>query len=254
MRRYLILAIIALLKNIHYIRLETVDSTNTWAKAYASQLTEPFTCITAHEQTAGHGRFNRPWASPPGQNIYATLVFQVPNPCTYLCNIGQVMALSCAQLLREKGLAAELKWPNDILINGKKISGVLTETVPLENTTAVILGVGLNVNMESALLQALDQPATSLLQLTGKMWSLPELLQELLEKFLTHLELLQTSGFAAFKKPFELLLVHLGKEITCQGGLHSYKGLCQGITDQGHLQLLLPSGEIKMIPSGELNL
>ncbi len=242
------------MKNIHYIHLETIDSTNTWAKAHVSQLTHPFTCITAHEQTAGHGRHNRPWVSPPGQNIYATLVFQVPNPCTYLSNIGQVMALSCAQLLREKGLAAKLKWPNDILIDGKKISGVLTETVPLTNTMAVILGIGLNVNMESALLQAIDQPATSLLQLTGKIWPLPELLQELLEKFLTHLELLQTSGFVALKKTFELLLVHLGKEITCRDGLHSYKGLCQGITDQGYLQLLLPSGEVKMIPSGELNL
>ncbi len=188
---------------MHYIHLETVDSTNNWTKLHHSEL-EDFTCVTAHEQTSGRGRFQRKWLSPPGQNIYATLYFKVPPSAPYLSHLGQLMAYSCAQILREKDFPAQLKWPNDILVHHKKIAGILTETL---DQTHVILGFGINVNMPPEILQTIDQPATSLLDLSGKTWDLQPLLQLLLHRFLQNLKLLQTEGFPHFHAAYEELLI-----------------------------------------------
>lgn len=238
------------MKNIY---LETVDSTQNWAKAHLPELTDPFTCITALEQTAGRGRFNRPWLAPRGQNIYATVVFRVPRLCTYLANIGQMMAMACAELLQDRGIPAQLKWPNDILVQGKKIAGVLTESIPEESSIAILVGIGLNVNMDPALLRAISQPATSILELTGKTHDLAEVLQPLMGKFVSHLDLLKTAGFAPFHAKFETLLAFRGKTLTLRDGHQTLTGICQGITTGGYLKLLLPSGEVKIISSGEIN-
>jgi BirA family biotin operon repressor/biotin-[acetyl-CoA-carboxylase] ligase len=152
---------------IQYIQLDTIDSTNNWVKAHLSELSS-LTCVTAVEQTAGRGRFKREWVSPRGQNIYATLFLTVPLGTGYLCNLGQLMAFACAKTLRGIGFSAEIKWPNDVLIQGKKIAGVLTETVTQKEAIGVVIGIGMNINMPEEALQAIDQPATSLLQLSKK--------------------------------------------------------------------------------------
>jgi BirA family biotin operon repressor/biotin-[acetyl-CoA-carboxylase] ligase len=239
---------------IHYVRLDSVDSTNNWAKAHARKLAEyPIACITAVEQTAGRGRFKRQWVSPRGQNIYATLFFTIPSGAPYLCNIGQLLAYSCAKILKDKGFPAQIKWPNDILVQDKKIAGVLTETLPLDERTGVIAGIGINVNMEKESLEAIGQPATSLLMLSGKPWDLQVVLDLLLDQFLPHLELLKNEGFSAFQAPFESLLAYKGKEITCRDGDQTIKGICHSITADGRLQILLPSGAFKSVTAGEVS-
>jgi BirA family transcriptional regulator, biotin operon repressor / biotin---[acetyl-CoA-carboxylase] ligase len=243
------------MKAIHYVHLDSVDSTNNWAKVHAHKLNEyPFICITATEQTAGRGRFQRGWVSPPGQNITATVFFSIPLGASYLCNIGQLLAYSCARVLRAKGFPAEIKWPNDILIEGKKIAGVLTETLPLDDQTVVIAGIGINVNMEKETIEKIDQPAISLLLLSGKTWDLQVVLDLVLKQFLSDLELLEKKGFPAFQKSFESLLAYKGKEITCQDGAQKIRGICHSITSDGRLQLLLPSGEMKLVTAGELRI
>lgn len=238
---------------IQYIQLDTIDSTNNWVKAHLSELTS-FTCVTAVEQTGGRGRFKREWVSPRGQNITATLFLTVPLGSNYLCNLGQLMAFSCAKTLRGIGFPAEIKWPNDVLIQGKKIAGVLTETVTQKETIDVVIGIGMNVNMPEESLQSIDQPATSLLQLSKKKWDLQEILELLMERFVQDLALLQKSGFSAFQEPFEKILANKGQEITCRDGNQTFRGICHSITKEGSLQLLLPSGEIKTILAGEIGL
>lgn len=157
-------------------------------------------------------------------------------------------------MLREKGFPAQIKWPNDILVHEKKIGGVLMETVSQEGLTAIILGIGLNINMEPAALQAIDQPATSLLDLSGKVWNIPQVLEALLSQFLTHFEVLKNEGFSAFRQPFEELLFHRGQEIICRDGIRTLKGICHALAPDGRLQLLLPSGELQAVAAGELML
>jgi BirA family biotin operon repressor/biotin-[acetyl-CoA-carboxylase] ligase len=242
-------------KDINFIHFDTIASTNTWAKENAIHFDpHQFTCITALHQTAGRGRFSRKWVSPRGQNIYATLFFTLPIGCSYLVNTGQILALSCTTILREKGFLAELKWPNDILVGGKKIAGILTETTPLDGYTGVILGIGINVNMSEELLNSIDQPATSLSQLSMKTWKLEQILEPLLKEFIKNLDSLKQKGFGAFQKDFQDKLAFRGEMISCHDGVRVIKGICHSITADGRLEIELPSGERVRVMAGELQL
>jgi len=238
---------------IHYIHLDTVDSTNNWVKSHIEELSS-LTCVTAQEQTAGRGRFNRHWVSPRGENIYATLYLTIPLGSGYLANLGQIMAFACAKVLRGIGFEAELKWPNDILIQGRKIAGVLTETVTQDQEIGVIIGIGINVNMPTAALEAIGVPATSLLHLSQKKWDIQEIIELVMDHFIQDLEILKKSGFASFQAPFEKILAYKGQEITLTDGTHTLKGLCHAITKDGRLELKLASGEIKQVTAGELKI
>lgn len=241
------------LKNIHYIHFDTIDSTNTWTKKNAASLDpHQLTCVTALEQTAGRGRFLRKWISPKGQNIYATLYFCLPKECPYLVNLGQILSLSCITILKKKGFDPRIKWPNDILLEGKKIAGVLCETASFEDRIGIVLGIGINVNMSKESLETIDQPATSLAQLSGQTWTLEQILEPMLQQFLKDLDILKTQGFEPFRQTYDQLLAFKGEAITCNDGAQSIKGVCHSVNADGRLKLLLPDGKVSILSAGEL--
>ena len=231
---------------IDYIHLDSVDSTNNWVKTHVSELAS-LTCVTARQQTAGRGRFERKWVSPRDQNIYATLYFTLS---TYLSNTGQLMAFSCVQQLRKHGFHALVKWPNDILIDSKKAGGVLTETISQQKQIDVIVGIGLNVNMDKQTLQTIDQAATSMAVSSGKQWDANTILHELMEQFCKNLTLLKEKGFKPLRHEFENYLAYKGQVITCLDGTRKVEGVCQGMTDEGKLVLL--SKERIELSAGEM--
>jgi len=240
-------------KSISYIHFDTIDSTNTWTKNNAETLDpDQVTCITALEQTSGRGRWLRKWLSPHGQNIYATVYFCVPKDCKQLANVGQVLSLSCADVLKKKGFDPQIKWPNDLLLQGKKVAGVLCDTVSFEDRIGVVLGIGLNVNMSQQLLDSIDQPATSLAQLSGQTWTVEQILNLLLDQFLKDLNILLKEGFEPFRLYYEELLAYKGLTITCNDGIHSLSGICHSVNSEGRLNLLLPSGQMKTLSAGEV--
>jgi BirA family biotin operon repressor/biotin-[acetyl-CoA-carboxylase] ligase len=145
------------------------------------------TCIVANEQTAGRGTFKKRWVSPPGVNIYATFHFQLPRDDPRIPTLAILMAKSLATVLTKEGLSPVIKWPNDLLLNGKKLSGVLCETEFHEDVVELFLGVGINVNLERQETEQIDQPATSLLIETGRNWDREELLEKLQRQFLLDL-------------------------------------------------------------------
>ncbi len=240
-------------KSIQYIHFDTVDSTNSWTKKNTDSL-DPFqlTCITALEQTAGRGRFLRKWLSPKGQNIYASLYFTVPLGCSYLVNLGQVLSLSCISVLKKRGFDPLIKWPNDILLDHKKVAGILCETVIQEDRIGVVLGIGINVNMSQEMLDAIDQPATSLAQLSGQTWTLEQILEPLLMQFLSDLEILEKEGFQHFHDAYVNLLAFKGETIQISDGVSSVKGICHSINLDGRLNLLLPDGTMSVVSAGEI--
>jgi BirA family biotin operon repressor/biotin-[acetyl-CoA-carboxylase] ligase len=238
------------MKNIYYLHFDTIDSTNSWAKKNAHTFDQNhLTCITALEQTAGRGRFKRKWVSERGQNINATFFFTLPKQTKILANLGQILSLSCVQVLKKKGFFPQIKWPNDLLLEGKKVAGILCETVSLDHSLGIVLGIGINVNTTKELLATIDQPATSLAQLSGHTWKLEQILEPLLKQFLLDLEKLEREGFAPFQKNYESHLASKGRLIECTDGL---KGVCHSINQEGHLNLLLPNGELTTISSGEI--
>lgn len=192
---------------IHH-HFPVLDSTNTWAKKNAHLFSrEALTLITADEQTAGRGQFNRKWVSPPSQNIYASFCFFLDERKPWIENIPQVMAISVCQALETWNFKPKIKWPNDIQISGKKVGGVLCETTPIDDQIFVIVGLGLNVNMTAEALKTIGQPATSLFLENGKNYPKEELMQMISQEFSSNLNSLLNSGFQFFNEIFQYYLL-----------------------------------------------
>ncbi|MCL6756598.1 MAG: biotin--[acetyl-CoA-carboxylase] ligase [Candidatus Rhabdochlamydia oedothoracis] len=217
-----------------YIHFATIDSTSSWTKKNTALLNQNhITVITANQQTKGYGRFKRDWISPPG-NIYATLFFTLPLDYSYLINLGQILALACNHVLESKEFPLQLKWPNDLLLGGKKIAGILVEILRSEKLE-IVLGMGLNVNMNKEHLKNVDQKATSLMLFSKKTWGLSSILNPILYTFYNYLRLLSSSGFTHFQPIYQKLLAFQGKEIVCQLRNQKIQGICHSINPDGTL-------------------
>lgn len=157
---------------------ETISSTNDWAKDHLLSFPhDKITRITADVQTKARGQYGRYWHSPFG-NMYASFCFFLENPETPSLTFS--FATSIVSLLEQYGVFSKIKWPNDIFVNGKKIAGILCETVPLSSSDqrcGVVVGIGMNINMDSKELSLIDQPATSLFVETGTLWSPAQIIE-----------------------------------------------------------------------------
>lgn len=236
----------------------TLDSTNTKAAGYIHRLEDDtLLMVSADEQTSGRGRFSHTWLSPPGQNLYATFGFFIDKTRPDIGNIPQIMSLSATEILQKYGLSSRLKWPNDLLIDKKKIGGVLAETFSLENGKKdklfMIVGIGLNINMPAEMLQNLDRPATSLFIETGKIVSTKALRKELLQCFLKSLNIFFKEGFHPFLQSYEKQMI-LNKDdpINFHVNGKMLEGKFHAITPQGSLKLRLPDGTLSEFVSGEI--
>lgn len=240
---------------MHEIHLDLVDSTNTYAKHHAGSFPkERITCVTAEEQTAGRGRYQRKWVSPKGVNIYATFYFTLPLNTPDLVSLSQLMAYSLATLLVQEGFKPKIKWPNDIQLSGKKVSGILTETEFSRDFVQIYLGIGINVNLDEVSAGQIDQPATSLLIETGKKWDKSGFLHKLQKQFEKDLGKFKLEGFAPFFKEFDHLLAFKGETVRCYDGKKEWVGICHSLTQDGQLNLLLPDKTLHTVLSGEIHL
>lgn len=230
---------------IKHYHLESIDSTNNWAKSHIQEFNKnELTYITADFQTAGRGRFKRAWVSPPKQNLLATYVLWLGQ---FDFNLPQVLALAVADFLKPRGFNVQLKWPNDLLINGKKFAGILSETIEEDNGRWLILGIGLNLNMPSETLKLIDRPATSLLNESGKEYSPDEmgrLLAAYFEKSVAHYH-----SFGPFYDRFKEKLIHKNGDSIKIGNDH---GTFLDFNKDGSITLLLDDGRTKTFISGEI--
>jgi len=243
----------ACMKEIVSVHLDTIDSTNTYAKKHCHDFDAgKITCVTAEEQTAGRGRFQRNWVSPRGVNLYATFYFRLPVNALHLISLGQVMTYSFAAVLIHEGLHPKIKWPNDILLNGKKVSGVLCETVFHQHYVDLFLGIGINVNMDAEMADKIDKPATSLKIETHHIWDRQGLLKKLEKEFAADLERFEKGGFTPFHNQFENLLAYKGQTVRCFDGKKEWTGICHSLTNDGQLNLFLPDKTLHTVLSGEI--
>lgn len=238
---------------MHEIHLNAVDSTNTYAKQHSSEFPKgKITCITAEEQTAGRGRYQRKWISPKGEGLYATFYFTLPLNTLHLISLSQMMAYSLASLLQLEGFQPQIKWPNDVRLNGKKVSGILCETQFNKDFVEIFLGVGINVNLDAENAAQIDQPATSLFLETGKKWDKEAVLKKLQAQFIKDLERFKKGGFTPFHKEFESRLALKGETVRCFDGKKTWVGICHSLTDDGQLNLLLPDKTFHKVLSGDI--
>ena len=240
-------------KHVNYIHFHSIDSTNTWVKNNVTMLDpNQITCITTQEQTAGRGYFQRKWVSPKNVNLYATYYFTVPLRSFYIPNLGQVLSISCCKMLRKLGFSPKFKWPNDILIDQRKIAGILCETTPVGDSLGIILGIGLNVNMTSTTLHEIDQPATSLKFISEQEWDIKKILTKLSSCFLESLSVLKSEGFKPFAPFCDEFLASKGEKVTFLDGGRLLSGICHTLSNSGALILLSDSGEEIEVVAGTM--
>lgn len=236
------------LKRIHF---EEIDSTNTWAKRNPQEWTdEGMTLVTASSQTAGRGRFNRIWMSPPHMNLYATFCFWMERERRDIGHIPQLLALACAKVL--VGFSPKIKWPNDLLLGGKKVAGILCETIQEEKGLGMICGIGLNVNMPQELLLSLNRPATSLWIEAGRKFDREEILQELTRVFEEVLNHFKEKGFSPFFSSFqELFFFKPGQRVCFHWQEQLWEGWFEKLHADGSIELRLNEGNRRRFYAGE---
>lgn len=246
------LSVVPRWSQVQYIHFDTIDSTHTWTKQHAHTLDPAqLTCVVAQQQTAGRGRGTHRWVSPHGQNLYLSLYFTLPHSSSILANLGQLLTLSCAQLLQHLGFQPKIRWPNDLLLEGKKVAGVLGELLSLPDRIGVLLGIGLNCNMYKEILDTIDQPATSLAHVSGHAWPPAQILESLVSQFLADLCILEQKGFSPFHALYDGLLLYKHHSVTLSDAGQQIQGILQGIDEKGGLCLLRADGTRTTLFSGE---
>jgi len=236
-----------------YRLYEALDSTNAEAgRLLVGGAEAPF-LVLAERQTAGRGRRGRVWVSPFGENLYLSLAVRVQGGARQLEGLSLVVGLAVLQALRAFGIdRAGLKWPNDVLVKGRKIAGILLEmTGDPADLCHVVIGIGINVNMEVD--QSIDQPWTSLrLELMGLV-DRNDLACELSKQLNAYLRRHADLGFTSLQVEWESNHLWQGAEVVLIAGAQRVEGVVLGIDPVGALRLSVDGSE-QRYSGGELSL
>jgi BirA family biotin operon repressor/biotin-[acetyl-CoA-carboxylase] ligase len=234
---------------------DTLGSTNDEALAWASQGAPDFSLIIADEQTNGRGRLDRKWFTPPHSALAMSLIL---HPTTieraHPARITGLLALSLAESLLKLGLVPQIKWPNDVLLTGRKVAGILVETTWMgEELEAMILGMGVNVlNTSVPPAEQLFFPATSIETELGHPVERTELLKDILVNVL---DWRPNLGTDAFLKSWEESLAFRGQQVQVEGGSEEpITGELLGLNVDGSLRLRNKHGKFVTVQFGEVHL
>jgi len=240
------------IKIFHY---EEINSTNLQASALLSsfKIREPFV-VSAAYQTSGKGQGSHAWISEAGQNALASFVFFPPQlklEDNFYLSMLASLAVQDVLLSGNKGI--QIKWPNDILADGKKIAGILIENSLLgKYIVHTIIGIGLNVNQ--TIFPEFDRPATSLRLLTGKEAEPEEIIKQLHVRLFERIRLLKSNSFEALKKEYLTNLYMLNQEAEYMKDNQTFKARIEGIDSFGRLILQMPDGRRKMFDARDVRL
>ena len=222
-------------------RFETIDSTMFEASRLAAAGAPSGTALVAEEQTAGHGRYGRPWHSEPGVGLYVSVILRVTDlqPLVTLA-----LGLATAEAITQTtGIVCDLRWPNDVLIRDRKCAGILTQ---LENTV-VIAGIGINVN-HTAFPEELSAVATSLRMASGREESREKLLSALLPAIDSYCDLLAREGKEPILDMFTNASSYVrGRRVRVDD---TVEGITAGLNESGFLLLRDDTGKQHTILAG----
>jgi BirA family biotin operon repressor/biotin-[acetyl-CoA-carboxylase] ligase len=238
---------------------DSVESTNEVALALGLNERETgcAVVIIADAQERGKGRLGRQWLSPSGCNIYMSVGFRpdiLPRDMTLLTALAAVA--SARGLRHSTGVEVSIKWPNDLLISGKKAGGILTEARSGEGVVSwAVIGIGINVNMECRdLPDGLNETATSLLDESGKRYARAKIIVGILEEFEYWYALLLRQGGTPVLLEWKKLSSTLGNRVSVVTAGEVMQGVAEDLNDEGMLILRLLSGEKRLIAAGDVTM
>lgn len=238
-------------KIVHYFR---ADSTNTIALQMAAQGAAHGTVVLAEEQTAGRGRFGRVWYSERSSGIYASIILRPP----LAPSVAPVITLMAGVAAREgieraTGLAPDIRWPNDLLLGGRKLCGILTEmSAEVDRLHAVVVGIGINVN-HSQIPGELASIATSLRLQGGKAYSRVQIMAALLRHMEQNYQALLTEGNESITRRWAAASSYAkGKRMRVSTGREEFHAITDGLDANGALRIRRDDGRQEVLVAGEI--
>lgn len=240
-------------RNLQY--LKETDSTNNDAKRCMEEGGVHGTLIVAERQTAGRGRRGRLWESPEGTAIYMTIGMKPEFAPDKVSMLTLVMALSVAEAIEEQsGLEAGIKWPNDVVVNKRKVCGILTEMIlEAEYIRCVVTGVGINVN-QTAMPEEIAQTATSLFIEKGEKLSRAALIESVMRHFENNYDcFIGSLDLSELKEAYEARLANKDQLVRVLDPKGEYEGIARGIRCTGELIVELPDGIVREVYAGEVS-
>jgi BirA family biotin operon repressor/biotin-[acetyl-CoA-carboxylase] ligase len=237
------------------LRLAEIDSTNRYALKNLEYFPDR-QIIVADRQTAGYGRLGRRWVAGLPGNLCMSMVLKpsvVLSPASAYPCLTLYLSVILSRQIEEYDIGAEIKWPNDIMVNGRKLSGILGEARYLgSKLCGYVLGLGVNLNMGQEHLRTIDQPATSLSLLTGTRIEVDGFLDRLLDIFFYNYEEFLQEGFPAIKRDYIAKCSFLGNPVEVRTSSARYAGIARTVTDQGGLEIETGAGAPVVLNAGDL--
>lgn len=234
---------------------DSIGSTNNEALAWATSGAKDLSLVIADEQTAGRGRLDRKWFTPKGTALAFSLILRPTSAeRPHLTRMVGLAALAVADSLRTRGLSAQIKWPNDILLNGRKVAGILVESVwSGEEVDCVVVGIGMNM-LRGAVPSAdlLQFPAASLEELLDSAVKREQVLHDILAGIIALRPHLRTDSFIA---SWEKSLAFHDQQVQVeQGDGSSLRGKLLGLESDGSLRLSKEDGKSVTVRFGDVRL
>lgn len=232
----------------------SVDSTNSHLKKQMLQGVDSGSVCLSEYQSAGRGRRGRSWVSPFGCNLYLSLYWRFERSMTEIGGISIAVGTVLARVLSEQTTKVALKWPNDVMVDGKKIAGILVDVQgAADGPVDAVIGIGVNLDLPAHASQQIDQPWTDLQQQRGKTISRNQIAARLLGEMLDAMQLFQRYQLASFIPRWRQYDLYHGEEVTLFHPRRKIRGIHKGIADDGSL-LLEVNGKLCRFQSGEVSL
>lgn len=234
--------------------LDETGSTSDVAHRLGSEGLAHGHVVIADRQTSGRGRRGRSWVSPPGANLYASILLRPQLEPRHAPELTLVAAVAFCEALRDLGAPVVIKWPNDLQIEGRKVGGILTEMSGVDGKVGfVVLGVGVNVNLNpEELPPELSAVATSLKEALGRELDRAQVLSAMLSRLERWLEVHAREGFEPVRARWSELSSTLGARVRVNLESQSMEGEAVGLDLDGALLLREDSGEVRRIVAGDV--
>jgi BirA family biotin operon repressor/biotin-[acetyl-CoA-carboxylase] ligase len=235
------------------LRFDSLGSTNTEALTQARQGADEGLCIVAREQTAGRGRHAREWVSRKDAGLYFSIVLRPRVETRFLPLLTLMSAVAVFEVLKEAGLTPDIKWPNDLLVNEKKICGILAEMADTPKGRAVVVGIGINLRLSSRPPE-LAETATSIENETAAVPDAGELLLSLTRFFSEYYELFHgPRGPEAIRRMWaERSSYSSGKQVMVTTANKVISGTTEGIEENGALIVKTAGGAVEIVHAGDV--
>ncbi len=236
------------------VTMEEVPSTNSYALQNIAFLDDR-TVIYTTRQTSGRGRYNRKWMYDDSENIYMSFVLKPEIINNYpFPNLTQYLSVVVCKILeKEFNMLPAIKWPNDILVNKSKISGILAESYTENNSIkGIVLGLGLNVNLKNETIEKIDQKAASIFSLTGKNYDCDKLTRKICDEFFENYNEFSEKGFEYIKDEYISRCFFLGTNIKISENGEKREYYAKSIDDKGFLTVLDKFNNESKIVTGDV--